>query len=156
MKKYLFVALLLPWLCGCAEFTSRVATNVDLSHFARIYVEHRLTDGRGVDQAIVSGLRHLGYNATFGPPIMMPRDTELIIRYEDEWNFDLTTYMISINLEVRGAKQDKLLAEARYYRPSITGDKPSDLIDRILAKLFKAKAPLPDLPPPSNTPDLSN
>jgi len=154
MKKFLLLALLLPWLGGCSELTTRVATSVDLSRFEKIYVEHRLTDGRGVDQAIVSGLRHLGYDATFGPPIMMPRETDLVIRYEDEWNFDLTTYMISISIEVRGAKQDKLLAEAHYYRPSITGDKPSDLIDRILAKLFKAKTPLPDLPPPSNTPDM--
>jgi hypothetical protein len=156
MKKLIFAALVLPGICGCSEFATRTVPNVDLSKFERVYVEHRLTDGRGVDQAIVSGLRHLGYDATFGPPIMMPHDAELVIRYQDEWNFDFTTYPLSINLDVFGAKSDKLLASAHYYRPSITGNKPSDLIDRILAKTFKAKTPLPDLPPPSNTPDLSN
>jgi hypothetical protein len=156
MKKLLLVALALPWICGCSQISTRTAPNTDLSQYQRIYVEHRLDDGHGMDQAIVRGLRHLGYDASFGPPTMMPHNTELVIRYTDEWNFDFATYPLSIDLQVYGAKLDKLLSMGHYYRPSIMGDSPSDLVDVVLRRLFKAKPPLPDLPPPSDTPDSNN
>jgi hypothetical protein len=156
MKRILAGTLFLLALCGCSEVSTRTAPKADLSRFNRIYVEHRLNDGRGIDQTIVRELRHLGYNASSGSPTLMPRNTELVVRYQDEWTFDFTTYMISIDLSVHDALSDKLLATGGNYHPSITGSSAEKMVAQVLRKLFIAKPPLPDLPPPGNTPDLSN
>ncbi len=156
MKRILAATVLLLAFSSCSEVNTRTAPKADLSRFNRIYVEHRLNDGRGIDQTIVRELRHLGYDASSGSPTLMPRNTELVVRYQDEWTFDFTTYMISIDLSVHDALSDKLMATGSNYHPSITGNSAEKMVAQVLRKLFIAKPPLPDLPPPGDTPDLPN
>jgi hypothetical protein len=80
----------------------------------------------------------MGYDASSGALTMMPGDTELIVSYDDMWTWDFTTYMIEIDLQVRSAHSDKIIAVAHYFRPAmIFGRPPSDMIHDVLSKLFK-------------------
>jgi len=46
--------------------------------------------------------------------------------------------MIEIDLQVRSAHSDKIIAVAHYFRPAmIFGRPPSDMIHDVLSKLFK-------------------
>src|SRR5580658_6731283 len=78
------------FLVGCSHMDSRTAPNVDLSHYNHVFVQHLLTDGRAIDQIIARELRRRGYDAIAGPLTMLPDNTEIIVAYEDHWNFDFT------------------------------------------------------------------
>jgi hypothetical protein len=149
-------AAVMAWAGGCAQVTARTAPNVNVAGFKHYYVVHVLTDGHGVDQAIARELRGRGYDATYGPRTEMPENTDAAVIYEDHWNFDFTNYMIGVDMQVRTPRTDKPLAIVHVFQPSVMGHTPAEVIDIALDKLhFKPRAPLPPLPPASNTPDLS-
>jgi hypothetical protein len=148
MNRLLLWLAIVPLLAGCAEINTRVALKADLGHFQHIYVQHLLTDGRGVDEIIAKELRGLGYDASAGPITMMPKNAEVIVFYQDRWTFDFTTYMIEIDMQLKTAHSDRLLAEGRSFRPSVVGNSPVVLIDEILTRWFKPHVPpVPQTPP---------
>jgi len=141
MKRVSIRALLLialVTLCGCAQITTRTLPKVDFATPKRVFVEHRLADSYGVAEEIARQLSAMGYDASSGARTMMPGDTELIVSYDDMWTWDFTTYMIEIDMQVRSARSDKILAVGHYFRPGmVLGRPPSEMIHDLLAKLFK-------------------
>jgi hypothetical protein len=125
-------------LFGCAEMTTRSVPKADFGKKKHVFVEHRLADSFGVADEIARQLRAMGYDASAGALTMMPPDTDLIVSYDDMWTWDFTSYMIEIDVQVRTAGSDKILAMGHYFRPGMVfGHPPSDMIHELLAKLFK-------------------
>jgi hypothetical protein len=147
MKKILLWLGIVPLLAGCGHVESRTAPKANLSHYEHVYVKHLLTDGRGMDELIARELRRLGYDASAGPITLMPKNAEVVIVYQDHWNFDFTNYMIGIDLQVMTAYSGKLLADASSFHPSFTGNSPAELVDELLKPWFK-----PHVPPVPQTP----
>jgi hypothetical protein len=122
---------------GCSNVTTRIAPNANLAQHKRIYVEHRLADGRDLDGLIAQDLRARGYDASSGPMTLMPRDTELVVSYADQWAWDFNWYMNTLDIAVRAARTDKGLATVHCNRPSAAfGSPPTVMIHDVLSKLF--------------------
>jgi len=119
---------------GCASVATR--TVVDLSRFKKIYVEHKLTDDRHVDEMIVNELTRLGYQASHGPLTMLPENTDAVLTYEDRWEWDFKTYLIEFNVTVRTARTNKKLADGRYYQPTPNSKAPTEVVSKVLTPLF--------------------
>jgi hypothetical protein len=139
MKKLLGLFCLLPLITACATLQVRTVPAARLNTYHNVFVEHELSDGRSVDLFIMRKLQSLGYVAAAGPLTMKPVDAELIVTYQDDWTFDFTTYLIELNVQVHDARTGRELAIARYFRPSITGDVTSDMVDPLIARLFGGK-----------------
>ncbi len=122
---------------GCASVETRKV--VDLSRFNKIYVEHKLTDDRRVDEMIVNELTRLGYQASHGPLTMLPDHTDAVLTYEDRWEWDFKTYLIEFNVTVRTARTNKKLADGRYYQPTPNTKAPAEVIGKVLTPLFAKK-----------------
>jgi hypothetical protein len=151
MKKLLLGLAIVLLLAGCAEFNSRVTPSAKLGGYQHIFVQHSLADGRGLDGIIAQELRRLGYDAAAGPLTLMPKNTELVLLYQDRWSWDFTTYMIELNMQVMTAHSGRMLAEAHTFRPSLVGHPPVQLIDQILDNWFKPRVPsVPQTPPVDN------
>lgn len=123
---------------GCASIATR--TVVDLSRFKKIYVEHKLTDDRRVDEMIVTELARLGYQASCGPLTMLPDHTDAVLTYEDRWEWDFKTYLIEFNVTVRTARTNKKLADGRYYQPTPNSKAPAEVVAKVLTPLFAKKS----------------
>ena len=125
-------------MAGCSHLVTRSLPKSDISHFKHIFVEHRLADSYGIADEIARQLTEMGYDASAGALTMMPSNAELIVSYEDMWTWDFNTYMIEIDMYVRSARTDKILAGGHYYRPSMVfGHPPASMIHDLLVKLFK-------------------
>ena len=137
MKKYfpLLVSTLL--LAACSSTSIQRQSGANLTRFKKIYVEHRLADGRGIDQLIVQELSRLGYDAASGPLTMTPPDTEAVLTYVDEWNWDFTLYMIDLDVQVRDARTGQILANAHYDHPAMSGKSPAGMVKADIDPLFK-------------------
>ena len=129
-----FLACCFFGFSGCASIATR--TVVDLSRFKKIYVEHKLTDDRHVDEMIVKELTRLGYQASHGPLTMLPANTDAVLTYEDRWEWDFKTYLIEFNVTVRTARTNKKLADGRYYQPTPNSKAPAEVISKVLTPLF--------------------
>lgn len=141
MKTASFLLAAACLLAGCANVDTRIASDAHLDKVRHIWVEHRLADGRNLDDLIARELRNLGYDASAGPLTLAPRDADAIVTYDDQWTFDFTTYLIKLDVRIRDARTAKPLAAAELFRPSITGDRPSDMIHKVLGKMLKPKVP---------------
>jgi len=86
----------------------------------------------------------------------MPPKVDAVVVYDDQWATDMSTYMISLDFQIRTPRTDRPLAVAFIRHPSLTltGGNPRRLVDKIINKLFIQKPPLPLLPYPSPTPDF--
>ena len=107
----------------------------------------------GCDQLIARELRRRGYEASAGPIQLMPARTDAIVLYQDRWTFDFTDYMVRLDLQVRTTQTDRLVAEGYFERPSLFGNSPVDMVDHVLAKLFKPRGPAQPDPPPAPGPE---
>ncbi|HXQ82348.1 MAG TPA: hypothetical protein VN775_13605 [Opitutaceae bacterium] len=125
-------------LAGCTHLVTRSLPKADIGHYKHIFVEHRLADSYGIADEMARQLGEMGYDASAGALTMMPSEAELIVSYEDMWTWDFNTYMIEIDVQVRSARTDKILAVGHYYRPSMVfGHPPAAMIHEMLVKLFK-------------------
>lgn len=139
MKSLLFPACLIVALLGaCSSVNSRSV--VDLTKFRHFYVQHRLTDDHHIDELIVRDLQRRGYEASCGPLTMLPDTAEVVLKYEDRWEWDFKTYLIELNLEFITARTEKKLAEGRFYAPSPKSHPPEAVVRAVLDSVFKAKS----------------
>jgi hypothetical protein len=139
-------------LAGCSQFSTREAPEVTPKRIDHVFVEHRLSDGRNLDELIAADLRSRGYDASCGPLTMMPAGEDAIVSYQDTWTFDFTTYMIELDVSVRDARTDAEIATGRYFHPSVTGTKPAKMVSKVLDQIFQPHVPPVKtiLPPPSD------
>lgn len=137
------LALLLP---ACTNLSTREAPSVSPKRIGHVYVEHRLADGRDLDQLIAAELRSRGYDATAGQSTMMPEGEDAIVDYVDTWTSDFTTYLIELDITVRDARSGVELATGRIFKPSLTGTSPQRMIAEVMDKIFK-----PHVPPVATT-----
>jgi hypothetical protein len=137
MKKKFFLPACLFLLAACSSLSIQKQAGANLTQFKKIYVEHRLADGRGSDQLIVRELQRLGYEASSGPLTMTPADTGAIVTYEDEWNWDFTLYMITLEVQVRNARTGQVLATLRYGHPAIGNKSPAGMVQGAIDPLFE-------------------
>ena len=137
MKKLfplLACALLLP---ACASFNIHREPGANLTSLKKIYVEHRLADGRGLDLVIAHELQRLGYDASSGPMTMMPDHVEAVVSYVDRWTWDFSSYMIELDIEVSDPRTSKILATVRYFRPAVAGKSPEEMVQAVIDPLFR-------------------
>jgi uncharacterized protein YceK len=139
MKKALWLIGLIPLLSGCSSLATRTVPAADLNTYQNVFVEHELSDGRGVDQFIMRKLQAMGYVASSGPLTMKPVEAELVVTYQDYWTFDFTTYMVELNMQVRDARTGRELAIGHYFHPSLTAGWTSDMVDPLVDRLFRGR-----------------
>jgi len=137
MKKLFPLLAVVLLLSACADLNVHREPGANLTALKRIYVEHRLADGRGLDLLIARELRRLGYDAANGPMTMMPDGTDAVVSYVDRWTWDFSSYMIELDIEVSDPRTSKILATLRYFRPSLAGKTPEEMVQTTIDPLFR-------------------
>jgi hypothetical protein len=148
MKKLLLSVACVLLFAACSSLSMQKQAGANITHFKKIYVEHRLADGRGVDQLIVQELQRLGYDASSGPLTMTPEDAGAILTYVDEWNWDFTLYMIDLDVQVRDAHTGQVLATAHFDHPAMSGKSPVGMVRAAIDPLFEHPTSNIQLPTP--------
>jgi hypothetical protein len=135
--KFLLPLLWVAALCGgCTSVSVRKPPAFDLGRFHRIFVEQPFNENHHLDEIMAEQLRTLGHEASSGPLTMMPENTDAVLTYNARWTWDFKTYLIELDVSLHTAHTKKLLAEGRYYQPSITTKPPETVVRDLLAKLF--------------------
>jgi hypothetical protein len=139
-------------LSGCSTLSTRFAPNSNLARFKHIYVQQSLNDNHGLDALIVKELQARGIQAESGPLTLMPRDVKIYLIYEDHWDWDIKDYLISLGMSVRDATTDRLLANARYFRPTAFMKTPDFMVRTVLDGLLDPAARSTEPAPPASKP----
>lgn len=140
-----FLAFLLPvagLLAGCATVNTRMEPKVNLRNLKHVFVQRNLNENHGMDGMIVRYLKARGIDASSGPLTLMPPDATAYFTYQDQWEWDFKDTLIALNITVRNANTDRVMAEAAYMRPTAFMKTPYDMVQRTMDALFNQKPPL--------------
>lgn len=130
------LALLLLVLSGCATMSASRSPGVDLTKINSIYVVKLAADGRGINSVIANQASLMGYRATTGLEMDVPQDVDATLTYQDRWMWDITMYMLRLNIQIRDPKTGFLLAEGESYRPSLERRSPDEMAKEVLESIF--------------------
>lgn len=140
MGRMRFVAALFAvvfLLAGCASTTTFRAPGKDLTSYKKVWVERNLSDDRNIHGMIAAELKALGYDVDSGFGTMMPRGIELIVAYNDQWNWDFRDYLIDIEITAREPRSSSVVARGHYFRPGITNKTPAAMVRDVVTAVFK-------------------
>jgi hypothetical protein len=96
-----------------------------------------LPTGRARDQPPISDdIATRGYEVTTGPEAMMPPDTDVLVTYWDKWMWDITMYMIELDITLHDADTGDPLAVGNSMHASLTRLSPEEMIKEVLDNIF--------------------
>lgn len=140
------LALALTSSCS-TTLTAEAAPDADLGTAHSFYVAHQEKDGRGIDGMITDELQRWGRTATSGAPDAMPPDTSILVTYSDRWQWDMSMYMVSLELQLRDAQTEAVLASGKSLRTSLVRREPLWHVRSVLKEIFAKCSPGEDPPP---------
>jgi hypothetical protein len=137
--KYLLVLGTLFAMAGCStRLTATMAPGKTLnSDLGNIYVEHFSPDKRNLNYIIADKLTLLGYPATPLNSNDTPDKANMIITYIDNWQWDITNYLIKIKINFRDAESKQLVITGESFRTSLARKPPEFMIQEALEKMLQ-------------------
>ncbi|NIY92246.1 hypothetical protein [Vibrio diazotrophicus] len=140
MRFIKFVLLLgaIATMSGCVtRLDATVTPGQSLNEFGNVYVQHFAPDKRNLNYIIADKLTLLGYPATPFRGDVVPEDADTVITYVDNWQWDITNYMIKIQIDFRKAQSKQLLITGESFRTSMARREPSFMIQEALEKMLQ-------------------
>jgi hypothetical protein len=124
-------------LAACAGMKSTKAPGTDLTQLKTFYVQRLPADQRGIERLISERLNALGYQSTFGLDAKPPAAVDALVTYQDKWMWDITMYMLQLDVQIRDPNTSMVLASAQSYRPSLQRTTPAGMVEEVLNEIFK-------------------
>jgi hypothetical protein len=139
MRRLVQIGMLLPTLVltACATTNSARVPDADLHKLKTLYVARVPEDERGIEKLISNRLNVMGYQCTSGDAQTPASPVDAIVTYEDHWMWDITMYMIKLDIQVHDGKTGAILANGEVKRPSLQRKSPEGMVEETLGVVFK-------------------
>lgn len=136
LRLWLIVAAMV-FVAGCATQSVSHAPGADVGTIKTFYVQKLAADQRGIDQLFVKQLSAWGYTATAGVEEKSSVPVDAILTYQDRWMWDITMYMLRLNVQIRDGQTGAIIASAESYRPSLERIDPPEMVKEVLQAALK-------------------
>jgi hypothetical protein len=139
MRRMVEIGMLLQTLVltACATTNSARAPDADLHKLRTFYVVRVPEDERGIEKLIANRLNVMGYQCTSGDAQAPALPVDAIVTYEDRWMWDITMYMIKLDIQIHDGKTGAILANGEVMRPSLQRKSPDGMVEETLGVVFK-------------------
>ena len=131
---FMFLALLMT---GCASKVSSTAVpGASLKEKGKFYVVRFEPDKRNLNMIIADQLTSIGFDAAAGEKSDIPDDIDTVVTYVDQWQWDMSNYLIEIDIQFRDAKDGSLIMSGHSYRTSLVRRTPETMIKETLEEVL--------------------
>lgn len=137
MKRSIGALALCVFLSGCATTGAQKAPGADLTQLKTFYVTKLPADERGIEKLVAARLTEMGFEATSGIEPKPSQTADALVTYQDRWMWDLTMYMIRLNVQIRDGRTGSILATGESMRPSLQRKSPEGMVQEVLTEIFK-------------------
>ncbi len=111
LLKSLFSIAFLSLFASCAsELTAKAVPDANLSKDLTYFVLHHEEDNSAVNVDICEELNATGRKTTTGDAADMPEEFDVLVTYSDSWMWDITMYMLSLDIVMRDASTEEQIA----------------------------------------------
>ena len=105
----------------------------------RLGVRRHAKDGRGLDEPIENELRRFGMRVVEKPHAKV----DVWVTYIDRWMWDLTTYLLSLEISFTDAHTGDVLAVGKSRRVSVVRASPGQMAREAIKLMLRSNAGLP-------------
>jgi len=135
------LALGLAGMTGCAvnRADATLMADADLSKVKTLYVVHNEADKHDIDKDLKTAFEKRGFAVTTGPAQATPYAQDAVVTYIDKWMWDLTMYLIELQVTVRNPANSFPLATADSVHTSLTRKSPAEMADEVAANIVAAR-----------------
>ena len=139
MHRLMRVGLLVPilMLSACATNNATKAPDVNLTQLKTFYVVRVPEDERGIEKLIAARLNAMGYRSSSGIADKPDTPVDAIVTYQDRWMWDITMYMIKLDIQIHDGTSGAILAKGEVMRPSLQRKSPEGMVEETLGVIFK-------------------
>lgn len=131
-----FLAMSFGVMSGCASVSSEIAPGASLAGIETVYVQKLPADERGIERVIADQMNLLGYKSSYGESEQPPGPVDAVLTYQDKWMWDITMYMLRLDIQVRDAADGSVMASGQSYRPSMQRRSPEVMAREVLEEIF--------------------
>jgi hypothetical protein len=124
-------------LSACATLDSAKAPDANLKSLHSFYVTRVPEDERGIDKLLAARLTAMGYTAASGDAPQPPEHVDAVVTYQDRWMWDITMYMIKLDVQIHDGDSGAVIARAQSLRPSLQRKSPESMVQEVLGEIFK-------------------
>ncbi len=138
----LFALIITPLLlqsCAVHDSTRQFAPGANEVRMAKLktfYVRKHSDDNYNLGEDIATTLQKMGYQATVGTALSSPNRVDAVISFTDKWMWDITMYLLSLDLQVREPGSDAIFATAKTVRTSLVRKSQKEVVQETLNKLL--------------------
>jgi hypothetical protein len=122
--------------CATALQTDPIPTELRHSSL-QFFVENHGNDMRGIDRMIAQELRSHGLGAESGFARARPSEFDVLVVYEDRWQWDMSNYLIFLRIDFRDPSTNVLLATGISYQTSTARKSEPEVVGQIVDDMFR-------------------
>ncbi len=130
-----------PHLSLAATLSGNVNPGVDLKSFKSVYVIDDKDDSTTAP-LVADRLRAQGYVVRTGLAENMPADTQCLVKIQEQWFWDLTTYLLQLQIELRNPQTQASYAYGTVRRVQPRGRRPAEIMStEVVNAIFNGGMP---------------
>lgn len=134
----LLTVIVLLGLTGCASHQKgAIMPGANLGELKSYYVVHLPADSREVNKLICDDLIARGYRASTGEAINTPAEVDALVTYQDKWMWDITMYMLQLDIQFRKPTTEIPLATGQSLRTSLKRKSANSMVTEVLDQIFQ-------------------
>lgn len=118
--------------CGCASVSTAPVSRAKLQKIQFIRIEPLPNDQHGMDKLIAADLKSRGFDVEIGTSQAGGRRPDAILCYQDKWMWDLSMYLLCLDVQLRSAKTRVIVAQGQSFQPSLERKPPEFVVHRLL------------------------
>jgi hypothetical protein len=131
------------YLTGCAnQSTAKLMPGTDINKLKSFYLVQIPDDNKeeNTHSLIKANLEKRGFKVSSGLQTQPPYNADAVVSYEDKWMWDITLYMMALDIKIKDPSTEAPLAVGHSLHGSLTRKSPTEMVDEVLTNIFNAKA----------------
>jgi hypothetical protein len=139
-----FTLVMVALLGGCvSKRHAMVVPGTDLASIKNYYVVMPLGDKNNLNNLICADLKSRQLQATTGLATQAPSEAQVLVTYQDKWCWDMTSYLLQLDIQFRKPATDVPVATGSSLRTSLARKSASGMVKEVLDQIFSKAAPAP-------------
>lgn len=122
--------------CSSSKRSATIMPGSNLGAAKSYYVVHYSSDNAKVNELIRDNLIARGYQATTGDAHATPTGVDAILTYQDKWMWDITMYMLQLDMQIRDPKTDIPMATGMAMHTSLARRSPKEMAREVLDEIY--------------------
>jgi len=136
IKIGIFLSCILLTSCVAVDVGGYIVPGEELNRAGKYYIAFSKDDQRALHESLREQISAKGLSVTSGFEDRMPQDTNYLVEYGTQWQWDVTWYLLNFSVRIYEPETRLLIASAHSLRTSLGRKTPDEIVAEVLNEMF--------------------